>query len=452
MLQKNIIKFTTFCRMKMAFGSSFLLATVLLVGLNPTFSFAQSEEMAVLGQVNDLLEQLRGDDIEQRDAAEAAIGELSPDALDFIDVPSGDATTDYIERLLRARKRLEKKAIALTMKPSVVNLESGVTIDQALESIFAQTGNRIALDEDMDPATGQIKLTEEIKEGSFWDAFNALLTAGNLEVNPYGGGVGKVMLRPAALVAPANATDQTEALTVPSATAGMLHIEVRRVSATRSARNRALCFTTLELLTRWEPRVTPISIELETSKLEIIDDQDNQVPLGKANKVSSVIQAEIPEVSFPVNMPLVSREIKQLKKIKGKLHAILPGRLETFTFRSLGDLEDGVEQTKSGATVTWYGYDKDEDLFSITVELSFDEESNNIDSHLGWAYDNVVEMVSGDQRFEPVASETVMQRGQRMKVRYLFEQDPDSCDLVYKTPAAIVKVALDFELNDVLLP
>ena len=86
------------------------------------------------------------------------------------------------------------------------------------------------------------------------------------------------------------------------------------------------------------------------------------------------------------------------------------------------------------------------------VELSFDEESNNVDSHLGWAYDNVVEMVSGDQRLEPVASETLMKRGQRMRVQYLFEKDPAACDLVYKTPAAIVKVDLDFELNNVPLP
>jgi len=151
-------------------------------------------------------------------------------------------------------------------------------------------------------------------------------------------------------------------------------------------------------------------------------------------------------------MPLVSREIQELKKISGTLHAVLPGRLEKFTFKSLDDLEEGVEQTKSGATVTWHGYEKNEDLFALTVELSFDEDSNKIDSHLGWAYDNVVEMINGDQRYEPVASETIMQRGQRVKVRYLFEEDPATCDLVYKTPAAIVKVALNFELNSVPLP
>jgi len=174
---------------------------------------------------------------------------------------------------------LEKKAITMAVKPSVVNLESGVTIDQAIETIFEQTGNQIQLHENMDPATGQKKLTDEIKEGSFWDALDALFAAGNLEVDPYGGSVGTMMLRPANRGMPTDDASSAEELIIPSTTAGMLHIEVRRISATRSPRNPALCFTTLELLTRWEPKVTPISIELEADKLEIVDDQGNEFKL-----------------------------------------------------------------------------------------------------------------------------------------------------------------------------
>ena len=449
MLQKNIIKFAAFCRSKMTFRAGALLAIVLLVGLNPAFTFAQSEEMEVLGQVNELLEQLRDDDIEQRDKAEAAIAEMSPDALDFIDVPDGNATTDYIERVVRARKSLEKKAVELAVKPSIINLESDITINKALKSIFEQTGNRILLKEDRGLMAGQKKLAKEIKDGSFWDAFNAVLAAGNLEVDPYGGAAGTMMLRPAEAAAPAAQATSTEP---PSATAGMLHVEVRRITSTLSIRNPALSFMTVELLTRWEPRVTPISIDLQTATLKIVDDKGNKVPLNKTSKISGVIQPEIPELSFPVNIPLVSRDIKKLDKVKGTLQAVLPGRVETFTFKGLGDLEDGVEQTKSGATVTFHGYEKNEDLFAVTIELSFDEDTNSVDSHLRWAYDNAVEMVSAGQRIEPVASETVMQRGQSMKVLYLFEEDPAAYDLVYKTPAAIVKVNLDFELKNIPLP
>ena len=449
MLQKNIIKFAAFCRIEMTFRASVLLAIVLLSGLDPASTCAQSEEMRVLSQVNDLLEQLKGDDIGLRDEAEAAIAELPPDALDFIDVPDDNATTDYIERLLRARKSLEKKAVALAVEPSVVNLESDITIDKALKSILKQTGNRILLHEDVARTTAREKLAKEIKDGSFWDTLDAVLSAGNLEVDPYGGSAGTMMLRAADTVPP---TAQAASTVPPSATAGMLHVEVRRVTSTLSTRSPALSFMTVELLTRWEPRVTPISLDLHTATLKIIDDQGEKVPLNKTSKISGVIQPEIPELSFPLNIPLVSRDIEQLGKIKGTLQAVLPGRVETFTFKGLGDLEDGAEQTKSGATVTFHGYEKNEDLFAVMVELSFDEDTNSVDSHLRWAYDNVVEMIDGGQRIEPVASETVMQRGQRMKVMYLFEEDPAESDLVYKTPAAIVKVNLDFELNNVPLP
>ena len=303
--------------------------------------------------------------------------------------------------------------------------------------------------EDVALAAGPKKLFEEIKDGSFWDAFNQILAAGNLEVDPYGGTADTMMLRAADGVSPAAEAASTAP---PMATAGMLQIEVRRITSTLSTRNPTLSFMTVELLTRWEPRVTPISIDLQTATLKILNDQGDKVPLEKTGKVSGVIQAEIPEISFPLNLPLVSRDIKQLDKIAGTLQAVLPGRVETFTFKRLGDLEDGDQQTKSGATVTFHGYQKNEDLFAVTLELSFDENSDSVDSHLRWAYDNTVEMISADQRFEAVASETVMQQGRRLKVLYLFEEDPATCDLVYKTPAAIVKVDLDFELNDVPLP
>ena len=72
---------------------------------------------------------------------------------------------------------------------------------------------------------------------------------------------------------------------------------------------------------------------------------------------------------YVVDVKPADEDGKQLDKVKGTLQAVLPGREETFTFKSLGDLEDGVAQTKSGATVTFHGYEKNEDLFAVMVEL-----------------------------------------------------------------------------------
>ena len=412
-------------------------------------TFAQTEEVETMGTVNRLVQLLTADDISQRDAAEQAMTELPVEALDFIEVPAQDATTDFIERLTRARQALEKKAVEKTLKASLVTLEGKYTIRKVLQQLHAQTDNQVELPVDLEETIGDIEVELDIVDKSFWDVLNIVLAEGDLIVDPYGGDTGRMRLQSSSSE---QKGDGKISDTPPSNTTGLLYVEADRMTSTRNFRNPLANYTTIDLLVRWEPRVTPISIELETASLKIIDEQQQEIPPTRKSNISTIVQPEIPELNFPIVTALIPRDVKQLDSIKGKINATLPGRRETFTFRDLGELKPGVEQTKSGATVTWHGYRKNESLFAVTVELSFDSETNRLDSHLGWAYDNEVLLVRDGESFESVASESISQQGQQLKVLYLFEEDPALCELVYKTPAAIVKVSLDFELKNIKVP
>ena len=209
------------------------------------------------------------------------------------------------------------------------------------------------------------------------------------------------------------------------------------------------------MLIRWEPRVQPISLQLNQANLKIIDDQGNTIAPLRQTPISSAVQTEIPELNFPVNLPLVKREINQIKSVIGTLDAVLPGRIEIFRFRGLKDIADGTAQTKSGATVTMEGIKINEELFGVTVALSFDDQSNELDSHQGWTFENdayLVDPADPNIRHESVAYETVARNGQQVSVEYYFEVDPAAFDLVYQTPAAIVSVSFDFELKNIPLP
>ena len=420
------------------------------VTCSPTLrqTFAQTEEVETMGAVARLVKLLTADDISQRDAAEQAMTELPVEALDFIEVPNQDATTDFIDRLTRARRALEKKAVEKTLKASQVTLQGTFTIRKVLEQLQVQTDNHVELPQEIEANIGDIEIELDVVDGSFWDVVNIVLAEGDLNVDPYGGDTGRMQLQSSS----AQQEDAEKNDGPPNSTTGLLYVEADRVTSTRNFRNPLANFTTIDLLVRWEPRVTPISIELETASLKIIDDQGQSIPPTRKTNISAVVQPEIPELNFPIVTALIPRDVKQLDSIKGKISATLPGRRETFTFRDLGELKSGVEQTKSGATVTWHGYEKNESLYAVTVELSFDSESNSLDSHLGWAYDNQVLLVRDGESFESVASESITQKGQQLKVLYLFEEDPALCELVYKTPAAIVKVSLDFELKNIKVP
>jgi len=427
-------------------------------------AFGQSEEVALMEQVETLVDQLNSAAIADRDTAQDELVTLTPDALDYIDVPDEDATTDFIERLLQVRKTLEAKAVEQTTRPTTVSLEGEFSVEQALKKISQSTGNNIALREGVPLDLAQQQITLSLKSVPFWDAIHSVMQQSDLEVDVYGGTAGSIVLVPIPTNpsipndAPAENDGQANAskrLSPPRTTSGVLALEINRVDTSRILNARGLDYTTLNMLIRWEPRLQPISIELAQATLKIIDDHGNTIAPLRQTPLSAPVQSEIPELIFPVNVPLIDRKVNSIKTITGTLDAVLPGRTETFRFRGLDDVANGTSQTKSGATVTFGGIQINEQLFGVNVGLSFDDQSNELDSHQGWAFDNeayLVDPQNPQTRHEAVALETVVQNGQQVVVDYYFEVDPKSFDLVYQTPAAIVSVSFDFELKDIPLP
>ncbi len=421
----------------------------------------QSEEVELLERVLELVDQLNSGAIEDRDAAQNALIALQPEALDYIDVPGENATTDFINRLLVVRKALEAKAVQAATQPTVVTLEGKFSVQDALHRIVVQTKNNIALQKDLPPNIADAQIDLELKSVPFWDAVYAVMHKANLEIDIYGGRTGQIALVPIPTGRrnqnglKNGLQDKPATPSSPRATSGVLAVELNRVDASRILNASGLNYTTLHLLIRWEPRMQPITIELNQATLKIVDDQNQSIQPLRQTPITATVETEIPELNFPVNIPLVDREIKRIKSVAGTLDAVLPGRTETFRFRDLKSIEDHTTQTKSGATVTYQGTSINEELFGVSVALSFDNQSKELDSHLGWAFDNEVYLVDPDNmqiRHDAVAYETVAQDGQKVAVEYYFEVDPSEFDLVYKTPAAIISVSFGFELEDILLP
>ena len=424
-------------------------------------AYGQSEEIALMEQVQTLVDQLSSGVIEDRNLAQEELASLDPDALDFIDVPDENATTDFIERLLAVRKMLEAKAVKKATQPTTVSLDGEFSVERVLEEVSRQTGNNIALREGVSPDVAQRQVKFSLKDVPFWQAIHRVMQQSSLEVDLYGGAANSIVLVPRSTTTvnpPADGGDRAPdktSLTPPQTTAGVLAVEINRVDASRILNAPNLDYTTLNMLIRWEPRIQPISIELDQATLKIVDDQENVITALRQTPISAVVQTEIPELGFPVNIPLIDRSVNSIKKVSGTLNAVLPGRIETFRFGQLEKVEDGTAQTKSGATVTFGGIKTNEELFGVTVGLSFDDQSNELDSHQGWTFENEAYLVDPNDprtRHESVAYETVAQNGQQVIVEYYFEVDPTLFDLVYQTPAAIVRVSFDFELKDIPLP
>ena len=169
--------------------------------------------------------------------------------------------------------------------------------------------------------------------------------------------------------------------------------------------------------------------------------------------LSGIVQSEVPEMEFDIPIGLVDRQVEVIKSFTAEMEAVLPGRIETFRFKNLGDLDEGTEQQKAGAIVTFGGYEKNDELYGVKVGLSFDHEHNALESHQGWAYENEVWLEGVDkEKFQPVAYEMLRQDNEEVVIQYYFDRDPSELNLVYRTPALIVNVPVKIQFNDVPLP
>jgi len=431
---------------------------------SPTNATAQDEpkvlsDMELVERVAFLQRQLVSPEIPKRDEAEKELIERGVRVLDYLEPITDKTPSDTIERIGRVRTALEKIAVALVTKPSLVTFKGKMTVDAAIKKIKEQTNNDVALPDETPDLFKDRQIEVEFKDTTFWEALADVMHKGDLVVDPYAGDKGKLRVTPTQQArieaANPNLPKQKKAAAAPPRNgSGVFDLVVTQVNASRNLTDSSLNYCNLRVLIRWEPRLTPISIVLPASTIKAVDEFDNAIEItDKEAVMSGTVQPEIPELEFSIPIGLLDRQIEEIKSLDAVVDAVLPGREETFNFKKLGKLTDGAKQTKAAATVIFEGIAKNEDLWGVTVGLSFDEEHNALESHQGWVFNNSIHLKNdAGEKFEALAYEGVRQTNNEVVIRYYFDQDPKNLTLHYKTPAAIVKVPVKVSLKKIPLP
>ena len=426
-------------RIKNAFLSFWMF--VLVAGL----CVAQEDELEMMDSVARLQKELNSDSVAQRDKAEEELLKLGPAILEFLETADNESTTDYRNRLSRVRTKLEKEVVATAAQASKVTLKGTMTVGDAFKKIKRQTRNVV---EAADASMLDKEITLDFKDVEFWKAVNTIMSKTKMQIDPYGSREpGQLMLTNT------SATDQNQPV-VPFASNKIFHVQVLRIDSSVNLQQPQLDFTTVNLLVRWEPRLRPISVDIPMSKVKIVDEFDDEIMLSNQREVVyGMVQPEIPQVDFSLQLPRVDRQVESLSSVKATIDALLPGKTETFRFKKLSKLKPGFEIEKAGARVAFGGVAKNEDAFSVRVSISFDEENNALESHQGWVFQNEVYLMdSQGNREESISLETLRQDNEKVTVQYYFIDDPGDRTLVYKTPASVIKLPVPIELTKIPLP
>jgi len=393
-------------------------------------------------EVHRLVRQLDDNERSQREAAEKSLVELGVEALNLLPPITPRTPAEVKERLGRVRKTLETTIAESIAQPSLVTLAGEMSLTEALQAMEQQTGNRVT---GYERRSGKVKVAFD--KTPYWQALDEVLDQTNLNINEFGGEASSLVLT----ARPEGQASRTET----GVYSGVFRLEALRLESRRDLRNPTVNGMRLSLGVTWEPRVAPIGLRQQLSEITVVDDRGEAISVaGNQGALNASAELGMSAIEFGIPLPLVSREAKRIALLKGRFTALIPGRVESFEFADLGTARD-VEQARAGVVVTFERLRQNVDLYELRMALRFDDAANALESHRGWVYQNEAYLTDKDgKKLENVGFQATRQETNEVGVAYLFDlpDGPEGCKFVYKTPALVLQLPVEYELKDIELP
>ncbi len=409
--------------------------------------------------VRRLVRQLDAAQLAQREAAEAELLKRGPAILDLLPQPNDRQSAEVRQRLGRVRQKLQQQAAENAAKSSTITLTAdAMPLKKVLAEFQRQSGNPIVDQRgkggDGEPEASSPDLKVRFDKTPFWQALDQVLDQAGATTYPFAEKGEKAVISVVALPNKVPASVRTRRVG-PASYSGPFRFEVASVVGRRDFRPLPHGSLSVHVEIAWEPRLRIIGLTQPMADLKAVNDRGNPIPV-----VSTEAQLEIPTnadaAAVEMNLPLMlpPRSVTKIASLKGKLQAMIPGRIETFRFDKLAKAKN-VEKRIAGVTVTLEQVSKNNEAWEVRMAVHFDDAGDALASHRTWIFNNDAHLEGPDGK--PIAYdtfETTAQEKNEVGVAYLFNTDQplDKLTFVYKTPGTIVNSGFEYELKNIELP
>ena len=409
---------------------------------------AQAASEDLKDEIRRLVRQLDADELVQRNAAEEALVKKGPAALDLLPAANERLSAEARERLARVRQKLEQAAVEAAVKPTLITLEAdAMPLSKALAALAEQSGNKIVdYREQFGQPASDPPLKIHFDKTPFWQALDQVLDQANLTVYPFGDEPGLSIV--------GRGLGQT--LRVQNTVyAGPFRFEPIRLDAQSDLRDQKGSILRLTVEAAWEPRLKPISLTQRLADVEAVDDRSKRLKVeSEEAEIEVPVEGQKSAVELTLPFALPPREVKEITRVKGKITATIPGRIEEFRFDNLLAAKN-VEKRMAGVTVTLEQVRKNNEAWEVFVRARFDDAGDALASHRGWIFRNEAYLEGPDGK--PIAYDTMetnLQTKNEVGVSYIFVLDnpPENMRFIYKTPGAILGTSVLYEIRDLTLP
>lgn len=386
-----------------------------------------------------------------RDQAEKALLEMGPDALAYLPEVTERTPAELGLRLKRIRGKLEEARAKETIEPTAVTLKAdSMKLSEVLARIEEQTGNK-ALDyrEQFGQEGQDLPLTLSLEKTPYWQALDQVLDQAKLTIygtpDPDEAGDALTLVRRGETRAPRFGQ---------AVYSGPFRFEATEIVARRDRRDPGNNDLQVTLEASWEPRLKPIVIYARLADFQAKDDAGVPVSLvGSEEDLEFNVAAGGKSIEFPLRFMSPSRDKKQLASLKGRLEALIPGRLETYRFERIEKLK-ASELRQGGVTVALDEIEKNNELWEFRMRVIFDDAEGTLESHRNWVFDTMAHLEGPNKELvEAVSREATSEDENECGMSFLFAVDSlEGHAFVYETPAAVARAPIDFELLNLELP
>ena len=386
------------------------------------------------------VEQLDAAGAQQRAAAERALLELGPAALEWLPAAEASRSAEAAQRLERVRRELKTQRTERQTAAARVDLSEADTLGEALEAIGLSSGVRFDHDADaglpIDPVERPLP---------FWHALDLVLDQAELDVNFYGGDRDTLELVPRHPERPSRVDS--------AAYSGVYRIEPLTVTARRVLNRPSLSGLNVSVQVAWESRLTPIGLTLPIDQLSgRLDDGARLQPQASGETIDVATNPEVAFSQIVLPMQLPAGQPEQIESLTGVLRALLPGKRHTFEL-TLGEV--GVEKTVDAMTVRIEDIRRNGELYEVRLGVELDDAGRALESHRQWIFENEAYVQREDgSRVDHLGYQVYRQTTSGVGVAYLFDlgEDFQQATLHYRSPTAVVRNEVAFVLRDIPLP
>ncbi len=322
---------------------------------------------------------------------------------------------------------------------------------QPLTRVLTEFSRQTGIPVDARLSNPEMPIDVTLKDTPFWEALDAIAVASKARVEVVGGNGRLVLL---AVEGNRNRWVSYD---------GPFRTSLKRVTATRDLdSDQGRCNLSLELT--WVPDVLPLYVETQPQGLRVLDENSKAVPLTQEGSALASVEGR-PVFRLDLALPPVPRSMSKLALVEGKLSAVVPSKMLTFSFNTLDELEksppEGRKLTQEGVRCSIDKVVLARDRWTIRVVLALPPGSKKLESHQSGLINNEMVLVSTDGSRRLPSSGYVLEgaNSTRATLSYHFRDlpgnprgKPGDWKVTYRTPARIIEVPIEFSFRDVPLP